>query len=126
MRPAALCLAIPLAAMVGAQFGCREEPPAKMVGGQALPVQGTPGENGVVLAYAAGPDGLKQLWMDILKAAERDDRGKVHDLMGSMIMTQDDLVALFGDDRNVEADERADISRDELIGADNLDHIPAT
>ena len=34
-------------------------------------------------------------------------------------------VALFGDDRNVEADQWADVGRDEAVGADDLDHTPA-
>ncbi len=50
-------------------------------------------------AYKSGAAGLRELWTDILVAAQKDERGRVHDLMASMIMTDDDLVALFGADR---------------------------
>ena len=46
--------------------------------------------------YAGNADGLHDLWMDIVTAARRDDRDKVHELMVSMVMTDDDLKELFG------------------------------
>ena len=47
-------------------------------------------------AYSGDPAGLAALWGDILTAAHRDEREKVHDLMASLWMTDDDLAALFG------------------------------
>ncbi len=46
--------------------------------------------------YAGDADGLHDLWMDIVTAARRDDRDKVHELMMSLVMTDDDLKDLFG------------------------------
>ena len=34
-------------------------------------------------------------------------------------------VALLGDDRDIEPDQRADVAGDEAVGADDLDHAPA-
>src|SRR4051812_26455089 len=50
-------------------------------------------------AYRPGADGLRELWADILEAARKDDRERVHELMASTIMSDADLVALFGDER---------------------------
>jgi hypothetical protein len=47
--------------------------------------------------YPDGADGLKQLWSDILVAAQRDDRERVHTLMASLIMSDQDLIDLFGE-----------------------------
>lgn len=47
-------------------------------------------------AYEDGPEGLRRLWMDILAACQKDDRGRVHDLMASMALTQDELRDLIG------------------------------
>jgi hypothetical protein len=49
--------------------------------------------------YADGAVGLQTLWNDILKAAQRDERERVHTLMASLIMSDDDLVAVFGDEK---------------------------
>ena len=46
--------------------------------------------------YVANPDGLRAIWSDVLTAARADERQKVHDLIASQMMTDDDLVALFG------------------------------
>lgn len=46
--------------------------------------------------YADGAEGLRQLFADVLDAARRDDRNRVHDLLASTFMTEDDLRALFG------------------------------
>jgi len=72
--------------------------------------------------YDDGPDGLKKLWTDILVAAQRDDRERVHDLMASMMMTEEDLVALFGDERGrwLEPRYRPMIARLVNIGAMEL------
>lgn len=50
-----------------------------------------------ITPYPDGPDGLKALFQDILVAAQKDDRQRVHDLMASTLMTYDDLQALFGE-----------------------------
>jgi hypothetical protein len=46
--------------------------------------------------YPDGADGLKALFSDVLDAARKDDRQRVHDLLASLIMTDEDLRALFG------------------------------
>jgi hypothetical protein len=46
--------------------------------------------------YPDGPNGLKALFTDVLKAADDTDRDRVHDLMASTFMSDDDLRALFG------------------------------
>lgn len=69
---------------------CRE-PQKTVAGNPAVPIPEK--------SYRAGAEGLAELWRDILTAAQKDDRGRVHDLMSSMIMTDDDLVALFGSER---------------------------
>jgi hypothetical protein len=46
--------------------------------------------------YAEGPEGLQQLWADILDAARKDDRDRVHELLGTLVMDDDELTALFG------------------------------
>lgn len=46
--------------------------------------------------YPGTPDGLKQLFTDILTAAQRDDRDRVHALMASLILSDQDLIDLFG------------------------------
>src|SRR5256885_3985274 len=47
--------------------------------------------------YPDGADGLTQLFTDVLDAARKDDRGRVHDLLATTLMTDDDLKDLFGD-----------------------------
>jgi hypothetical protein len=46
--------------------------------------------------YADGADGLKALAGDVLEAAKKDDRERVHDLLASLVMGDDELTALFG------------------------------
>jgi hypothetical protein len=46
--------------------------------------------------YADGAEGLQALFSDILEAATKDDRDRVHDLMASLQMTDDELRGLFG------------------------------
>lgn len=46
--------------------------------------------------YPDGADGLKMFFVDVLDAARKDDRDRVHDLLASTIMTDDDLATLFG------------------------------
>jgi hypothetical protein len=46
--------------------------------------------------YADGPDGLKALFSDVLDAAKKDDRERVHDLLASLVMSDDELAQLFG------------------------------
>jgi hypothetical protein len=46
--------------------------------------------------YADGADGLKALFTDVLTAAQKDDRDRVHDLFATLRMSDDDLRALFG------------------------------
>ena len=47
-------------------------------------------------AYADGPDGLKALFTDVLEAAKKDDRDRVHDLLATTVLTDDELHQLFG------------------------------
>jgi hypothetical protein len=47
--------------------------------------------------YPGTPEGLKALWTDILTAAQHDERERVHALMASFIMSDQDLVDLFGE-----------------------------
>jgi hypothetical protein len=51
-----------------------------------------------IRAYPDGPDGLKQFWGDVLEAARKDDRVRVHDLLATTLLTDEDLVELFGAD----------------------------
>jgi hypothetical protein len=46
--------------------------------------------------YAGTPEGLKSLFSDVLEAAKKDDRERVHDLLASTIMSDAELTALFG------------------------------
>ena len=54
------------------------------------------GKATAIRQYPGGEAGLKQLFDDVLDAARKDDRQRVHDLMASTIMSPDDLRALFG------------------------------
>jgi hypothetical protein len=51
------------------------------------------------VTYSDGAAGLKKLWEDILVAAQKDDRERVHALVASLTMSDEDLVALFGAER---------------------------
>jgi hypothetical protein len=55
------------------------------------------GKGEPIKQYPDGPDGLKALFEDILEAARKDDRQRVHDLMASTVMTDADLRALLPD-----------------------------
>ena len=46
--------------------------------------------------YQNSPEELKRLWGDILYNCQKDDRGRVHDLMASLIMTPPELEGLLG------------------------------
>lgn len=46
--------------------------------------------------YAAGPEGLHALWSDILDAAKKDDRDRVHDLMATTLLSDAEMKRLFG------------------------------
>lgn len=46
--------------------------------------------------YAATADGLRALWSDILDAAKKDDRDRVHDLMATTLLSDGDMKRLFG------------------------------
>lgn len=61
--------------------GCKRPPPEPLV--KAGMYQGTPEE-------------LDRLWHDILAACKADDRGRVHELMRSFLMTQPELATLLG------------------------------
>jgi hypothetical protein len=54
------------------------------------------GHSFVPRQYPDGADGLKQLWSDILEAAQKDDRERVHDLMATTFMSDDELRRLLG------------------------------
>jgi hypothetical protein len=58
-----------------------------------------PSGGGAVPSYPDGAAGLEALFSDVLEAARRDDRGRVHDLFASTLMNQSDLEALFGAER---------------------------
>ena len=47
-------------------------------------------------SYPDGIDGLRSYASDVLEAARKDDRERVHDLLANAIMTDADLTALFG------------------------------
>src|SRR5688572_30699254 len=49
--------------------------------------------------YAGDAEGLRSLWSDILTAAKRDERERVHTLMASFIMSDQDLLDLFGEEK---------------------------
>ncbi len=49
--------------------------------------------------YADGPDGLTRLFQDVLAACKKDDRGRVHDLLASMVMGREELAGLIGPER---------------------------
>lgn len=53
------------------------------------------GKSEPIKQYPDGADGLKALFEDILEAAKKDDRQRVHDLMASTVMSDADLRALF-------------------------------
>lgn len=46
--------------------------------------------------YPDGPAGLEALFTDVLTAAKKDDRDRVHDLFESLKMSPTELSALFG------------------------------
>lgn len=46
--------------------------------------------------YGGTPDELSRLWFDVLAACKADDRVRVHELMGSFVMTQPELSSLIG------------------------------
>jgi hypothetical protein len=46
--------------------------------------------------YPDGPDGLREYWSDVLQAARRDERERVHDLLAASMLRDDELAALFG------------------------------
>jgi hypothetical protein len=49
-------------------------------------------------AYPDGEAGLTALFSDVLEAARHDDRQRVHDLLASTILTDEELQSLFGAD----------------------------
>lgn len=59
-------------------------------GGQPAPIR----------AYPDGSEGLKALFQDVLEAAKRDERERVHDLLATLIMSPADFEALFGAERS--------------------------
>ncbi len=63
-------------------------------------IMGTSGDKEAqpIRQYPDGADGLKQFFGDVLEAARKDDRDRVHDLLAATIMSDDDLKALFGAD----------------------------
>ena len=46
--------------------------------------------------YAAGAEGLRALWSDILDAAKKDDRDRVHDLLATTLLSDAEMKRLFG------------------------------
>jgi hypothetical protein len=46
--------------------------------------------------YADGAEGLKAMWSDILDAAKKDDRERVHDLLATTLLSDAEMRRLFG------------------------------
>jgi hypothetical protein len=46
--------------------------------------------------YADGADGLRAMWSDILDAAKKDDRDRVHDLLATTLLSDAEMKRLFG------------------------------
>lgn len=46
--------------------------------------------------YAQSADGLRALWSDILDAAKKDERDRVHDLMATTLLSDADVERLLG------------------------------
>ncbi|MGZ3405320.1 MAG: hypothetical protein ACXVDD_13925 [Polyangia bacterium] len=46
--------------------------------------------------YADGAEGLRAMWRDILDAAQKDDRERVHDLLATTLVSDADMRRLFG------------------------------
>jgi hypothetical protein len=46
--------------------------------------------------YGPGPDGLHDLFADLLESARKDERGEVHDQLARMWLTDGELAELFG------------------------------
>jgi hypothetical protein len=78
-----------LALVLGNSLGCRSSAPASSPGEPPPPPR----------IYAPAGEGLRELWLDILAAAQKDQRERVRDLIASMVMTEGDLVAFFGRER---------------------------
>lgn len=81
--------ALVAALVLGSWLGCRSAAPASDRDAPPPPPR----------IYAPTGEGLRELWLDILTAAQKDQRERVRDLMASMVMTEGDLVALFGAER---------------------------
>src|SRR5262245_24341816 len=52
-----------------------------------------------IRAYPDGKEGLHELWTDILTPGRKDARARVHDLMATLLLTDEELVELFGPER---------------------------
>jgi hypothetical protein len=59
-------------------------------------IMGTKHEAQPVPSYPDGAAGLQQLFTDVLKAGQDDDRDRVHELFQSLKMTRPELDRLFG------------------------------
>ena len=46
--------------------------------------------------YADGAEGLRAMWNDILDAAKKDDRERVHDLLATTLLSDVQMQRLFG------------------------------
>jgi hypothetical protein len=46
--------------------------------------------------FSDGADGLKALWSDLLDAAKRDERERVHDLLATSLLDDGEMHRLFG------------------------------
>ena len=46
--------------------------------------------------YAEGADGLRAMWRDILEAAKKDDRDRVHDLLATTLLSDAEVKRLLG------------------------------
>jgi hypothetical protein len=73
-------------ALVAALSGCSRIMGYSDAGRSAAPIR----------QYPDGPEGLKAFFGDVLEAARKDDRDRVHDLLAATVMSDEDLAALFG------------------------------
>lgn len=72
---------------------------AALFAGGCSRIMGTSGADRAsepIRQYPGGPEGLKALFSDVLDAARKDERQRVHDLLASLTLTDDELRGLFG------------------------------
>ena len=68
-----------------------------LVLGGCSSIMGTTATHEPIPQYPEGPAGLQAFFTDVLTAAKKDDRDRVHDLFESLKMSPADLRGMFGD-----------------------------